>query len=559
MSDHRISPTADRRAVLGLGAAALGSTLLGSCSNEGRGAAPSASPQADLELPASGKRREIEGARFSDLPDVPPAYTQLPVPGYDSVSGTPVDGGDVSAFTITWGPPPKALADNPWHRAVNNALGADLEASIVPAQSFGNKLVTTIASGDIPDITTNEPSYRGRAARKYLPQGVFHDLREYLGGDKVKQYPNLAVVPEYAWKNSRINGAIYGVPCYRNRTVGGTICYRRDWADKGGMPDQPKDAEELLAWLRAMKKGGGEDTYPLATIDQTFAMCGCQVHHVPNNWKLKDGGSLVKDHETDEYEESLAYANKLWKAGLVHPNVLTLTPNSAKYQNYFFSGRVGISNGSIDAYFGTTGYFAKVRERDPKADCDVLVPPGANGGHGMVPPDLGFYCMLSIPSSIKDKGRIAELLRTIDFLAAPTGSKEYYLVHYGVKGHNFSFKDGVPISSTDESVQREAFLSMLGSFNMGFYFPGAEKDALTCQRYAEQMVKAFVPDPTAGLDSQTSYSRGAALSSIVNQYVNGIVTGDKPLSELAAMRKRWRANGGDTMREEYEKAIAEAG
>ena len=33
----------------------------------------------------------------------------------------------------------------------------------------------------------------------------------------------------------------------------------------------------------------------------------------------------------------------------------------------------------------------------------------------------------------------------IDYLAAPAGSKEYYLVHYGVEGHNYTFKDGVPI------------------------------------------------------------------------------------------------------------------
>jgi putative aldouronate transport system substrate-binding protein len=546
----------DRRAVLRAGAGVLGTTLLGACSNEGRGVR-STDVSNDLELPATRERREIAGARFSDVDQVPPAYTKLPFPGYESVKGKPASG-DISAMTITWGTPPKPLADNPWHQAVNEALGAKLDVTIVPAQSFGDKLVTTIASGDIPDITTNEPSYRGRAARKYLPQGVFHDLREYLGGEKVLEYPNLSLVPDYAWKNSLINGALYGVPCYRNRTVGGTLCYRRDWARRGGMAEPPENAEQLFEWLQAIKRGGGEDTYPLATIPQTFSACGCQVHRAPNNWKLNDNGSLVKDLETDEYEQSLVYANRLWKAGLVHPEVLTLTPNSAEYSGYFFSGRVGISNGSIDAYFGTAGYFAQVRQRDPEAECDVLVLPGVDGGLGVVPPDLGYYCMLSIPSSVKDKGRIRKLLATIDFLAAPLGSKEYYLVHYGVEGHNFSFVDGVPTPSPNESVQREAFLSMLGAFSLGFYFPGAEDDALVCQKYAEQMVEAFVPDPTAGLDSETSYSRGAALATIVDEYVNGIVTGDKPVSALAELRKRWRASGGDKMREEYEEAIAKA-
>ena len=558
MSNEAVINSISRRSVLGLGAGAAGALLLTGCSNKGRGVPPGggdAVGATGLKLPVSVDPPAIDGTILSKVSGVPPAYTKLPLPGFQSVKEKPGSGGDVSTFTITYGAAPKTDG-NKWHDAIDAALGVTLTGSVVPAQSFGDKLVTTIASGEIPDITTNEPSYRGRAARKYLPQGVFHDLREFLGGDKVKQYPNLAMVPAYAWKNSRINGALYGVPCYRNQTIGGTICYRSDWAERGGFGDKPTNADEIFAWLKAIKKGGGNETYPLATIDQTFNFCGGQVQGVPSGWRLTDG-SLIKDLETDEYEAALGFAVKLWKAGLVHPNVLALTPNSAEYQSQFFSGRVGICNGSIDSYYGTTGYFAQVRQRDPDATCDVLVPPGADGGHGVIAPDLGFYCMLSIPSSVSDEKRVAELLRVIDYLAAPPGSKEYFLVHYGVKGHNYTVKDGVPVPSSDESVVAESFLSMLGSFNRGFFFPGAPaKEAITCQKYAEDMTKCFVEDPTAGLDSKTSYSRGDALSSIVQDYVNAIVTGRKPVSAVAELRKRWKANGGDTMREEYEKAIA---
>jgi len=547
-----------RRSALGLGAGAVSAALLAACSNKGRGVQAADTPKADLALPVTVKRKELDGTHLSDNPDVPPAFTKIPYPGYQSVKDTPASGGDMRGFTITWGTPPKPLNQNPWHKAINKALGTDLEVTIVPAQSFGDKLVTTIASGDIPEITTNEPSYRGRSARKYLPQGVFYDLRELIGGDKVKDYPNLALVPEYAWKNSRIQGALYGVPCYRNRTVGGTISFRQDWVEKGGGGDKPTNIDELFKWLQAMKKGGGQKTYPLATIDQTFNFCGGQVYRVPNNWRLNDDGTLTKDLETDEYEEALVFANKLWKAGLVHPDVLTLTPNPAEYDGYFYSGRVGVCNGSIDAYFGTTGQFAQVKQRNPKAKCDVLVPPGADGGHGVIGPDLGYYCMLSIPSSIKDKGRVEEILRVLDYLAAPMGSKEYYLVHYGVEGHNFSMKDGAPVASTAKSAENESFLGMLSGFSLGFFFPGAEEDALTCQKYAEDMTKCFVDDPTAGLDSKTSYSKGDALATITQDYVNGIVTGRKNISELKEMRARWKKNGGDQERKEYEKALEQA-
>lgn len=60
-----------------------------------------------------------------------------------------------------------------------------------------------------------------------------------------------------------------------------------------------------------------------------------------------------------------------------------------------------------------------------------------------------------------------------------------------------------------------------------------------------------MPNPVANLDSETSYSKGDALSTMVTDYTPGIVTGRRPLSELADLRKRWASGGGDAMRAEY--------
>lgn len=557
MTTFPTQPHLSRRTALALGAGALGGVVAG-CSNEGRGAgpAPTASGGGGLQLPTSKPYPQLEGAVLSQVEGVAPAYTKMPPPGQPTVTEPPGKGGEISALTITWGVPPALDASNRWYSTINEKLGATLKPVIIPAQSFGDRLVTTIASGDIPMITTNEPSYRGRGARKYLPQGVFHDLREFLGGDKVNRYPNLAIVPEYAWRNSLINGALYGIPCYRNQTVGGTLIYRADWAEKGGFGAKPTNADEVMQWLRALKKGGGDDTYALATLDQLFSFCGGQVHKVPNVWKV-DGGKLVKDLETPEYEAALAFAAKVWAEGLVHPNMPALTNNPGEYLGQFTSGRVGVSNGSIDAYFGRTGQTAKLREREPDARTEVLIPPGHDGGTGTVPPDLGYYCMLSIPSAITDEEKIHELLGIINYLAGPPGSAEYFLTKYGVEGHNYTIKDDLPASLPDGPGAGEGgFLSMLTSFNQGFFFPGAPReDALTCQKYAEEMVAGFVPNPVANLDSETSYSKGDALSTLVTDYTQGIVTGRRPLSELADLRKRWAAGGGDAMRAEYESQL----
>lgn len=553
MTHFQINPRLSRRSALGLGLGGVAGLALGACSNEGRGA-PQMGTEGEtgaLSLPNSKPLPEIEGTVLSDIEGIPPAYTKLPYPGIQTVPEAPGKGGELSTFTITWGAPPKVEAENKWHQAINEALNVKMKAVIVPAQTFGEKLVTTIASGDIPDITTNEPSYRGRAARSYLPEGVFHDLRQFLGGDKVDKYPNLAMVPSYAWENSTIGGALYGVPCYRNQTVGGAMAYRQDWAEKGGFGDRPTNVDEVFTWLQAMKKGGGKDAYVLATLDQTFNFCGGQVYRVPNDWRLDDG-KLVKDIETEEYEAALAFAVKIWKAGLVHPNMLQLTPNPAEYQGAFFSGRVGVSNTNLDGFYGTTGQIAKVTSRFKDAKVEVIVPPGADGGTGAVYPDLGFYCMLSIPATITDEARIDEILGVINYLAAPAGSQEYYLSHYGVEGHNYTVEDGQIVNSTDEDVTTESFLSMLSSFNLGFYFPGAADDATAAQKVAEQMSEGFLENPVKTLDSETSFSKGDALSVLTNDYLSAIVTGRRPIADLKEMRDRWKRSGGDQIRTELE-------
>ena len=165
MSEDLFNATLSRRNALQLGAlAGAGAFALAGCSNEGRGG-PVSTDGADLLLPNSKPYPQLDGMILSQVEGVPPAYTTLPSPGVQTVTDKPGKGGDISSLTITWGPAPKLDGSNQWYAAVNAALGATLKPIVVPAQSFGDRLVTTIASGDIPDITTNEPSYRGRGAR----------------------------------------------------------------------------------------------------------------------------------------------------------------------------------------------------------------------------------------------------------------------------------------------------------------------------------------------------------------------------------------------------------
>jgi putative aldouronate transport system substrate-binding protein len=70
------------------------------------------------------------------------------------------------------------------------------------------------------------------------------------------------------------------------------------------------------------------------------------------------------------------------------------------------------------------------------------------------------------------------------------------------------------------------------------------------------MSRAFVTDPTASLDSPTSFSKGDALAQTIQDYTQAIITGRKPVSALSELRQRWKSGGGDQIRKELEEAIS---
>src|SRR5262249_5575256 len=114
--------------------------------------------------------------------------------------------------------PPTVLDQNPAWQEVNKQLNADMHLS----SGDGTKLAAIMASCELPCITTFNGVVPGFALRPIanLPQFVqssLADLTPYLSGDAVKDYPNLAAIPTFAWKNSGsvLNGKLYTWPLER--------------------------------------------------------------------------------------------------------------------------------------------------------------------------------------------------------------------------------------------------------------------------------------------------------------------------------------------------------
>ena len=92
---------------------------------------------------------------------------------------------------------------------------------MVSGADYQTKFVTTMAGDDLPDIM--HICY-GYALAPNLPaffKAKCADLTPYLAGDAAKDYPYLAAIPTYAWKNSvsAIDGALYLIPIQRHLPI----------------------------------------------------------------------------------------------------------------------------------------------------------------------------------------------------------------------------------------------------------------------------------------------------------------------------------------------------
>lgn len=543
---------ASRRTVLQAIAAGAGAALLASCSKNGKSATSAAGcvDKLDFNVKAPDKH---PGMLVSKVKGIPLAWTEYPKP-YKSVSKVPGSGGTVTTFQILYGAPPTAQSKNPWWQQLNKRLGVTIAPNLAPSDSYAAKLNTLAASGKFPDITyiNFAAGVGANAFEKTVSQGAFHDLTPYLTGKGLEDYPNLQLFPEWVWKGTAFQGKLFGVPRPVQPVNGVLTLYRRDWAQKVGV-DDPKNADEVFKFASTLAKGSkSKNAWLTAGFGQNQWN---QMYGVPNGWRQDKDGKLTAAIETDEYEEALKFAVKLWKTGALYPEAATVTFQQSL--DLFNSGRVAMFGQGFVPMMGMIGKSSDLHKADPKADIAPFFPPGHDGGDPVLSLSNGIWGFGAIPSSIKDEDQIKELIRIMDYYSAPYGSEEYTFMNYGIEGRQFKFdKNGVPVSLNNAKAANDMTLNYLSETSeINFFYPEDPGLAKLAQDTQAKAMQLAVADPTMGLYSPTQVSKGSSLDKMNTDFYNGIVMGRKSIDELDDWRSQWKSRGGDQIRHEYEEAL----
>ncbi len=489
---------------------------------------------------------------------VPDAWTRLPPP-FKGTAGVPGRGGKVTALMIAYDSPPVPRAQNRYWQELEKRIGAQYDLSFATAASYQEKIAAVTAGGDLPDlllVVLDQAPDQYRA----LLQGVYTDLTPYLTGDALKEYPNLAAFPPALWERTAINKKLYGVPRMRY-FANNPLWFRQDWAEKVGMA-QARNADDFLRLMTAFAKSdpdgnGTPDTFGLTGMSNNVFSTSWLSHmfRVPNGWRLAPDGNLTNEIETEEFRAMVAFARRLWEAGAYHPQAATMSLQQAR--DAFIGSKIGAYSSGFLELPSASGVRAKTRAASaPNANMVAFQPPGHDGGQPAWRTASPVFGFVAINSRVgRDKERVRELLRILDWWAAPFGSEEYIFRNFGLEGVHHTIKPDGSVQLTDLGRAETAEIPLLMNNPPVFYYPDTPDDGVYLQTTIRQMLSTAVDNPVLTAYSPTATQKTSELGQLQRDRVGAVIVGREPLSALDSYVRDWRGRGGDTIRKELQDAL----
>jgi putative aldouronate transport system substrate-binding protein len=510
--------------------------------------------------PANGPKPDYHDANplYSDAFDTYPAN---PVKANGTTA--PGAGSTLSALVAAYFPVPTIKEQNPTWQAIDKALNVTTNMTIIPGGDYRTRFATTMSSDDLPDIMH---IFFGYSVAPNLP-GFFKskcaDLTPYLSGDAAKDYPNLAAIPTPAWKNSisAVDGALYLIPIHRQMTSipprGGNLFKNVDMWDKElGQDFVPKNADDFKKALTQLNRPQ-ENRWAMGAFGTNDTLFGignfAEVFNAPNNWKLDSSGKLVKDRETPEYKAAVGFMRDLFASGLVWPDSIQAINN---VRADFVGKKFAMSpdaQGNSWVDFWQRG----LTQATPPTHFGMIKPFAAQDGQKPVHYlGTGFVSMNVLKKASPD--RVKELLRVLNWLAAPFGSQEDLLLTYGLKDQDYALDAKGNPRPTPDGISRAGYVPWRYLAQHPWVYYQADLDGFAKASHEAEMatIPLGVDDPTNGFLAPTLYAKGANADMVFWDGLRDVILSRRPFTDYDQLVTDWKTTAGDQVRKEYTDAMA---
>jgi putative aldouronate transport system substrate-binding protein len=509
----------------------------------------------------------ISNGPKADFPSTGPqyddAFTNFPTNPVKALPPEPPGaGGNVSIMSIQLFPPPTIYDQNPAWQAVNKQLNANVKFEIVTSADYPVKLATVMAGSDLPDMMymySTPGASSTLAAAAGVPQFLqtqAADLTPFLAGDAARDYPNLAAIPTQTWKNAgaAYQGKLYMVPIHRY--FPGFVWIKNDtvWSREIGKDYVPTNADDYKRIMQTLTRPQ-QEFYGMAGAQGTTMLVPrfASWFGAPNGWRLETGGKLTKDWETPEFKETVTYVRDLFASGVFHPNSTTYA-SAVIARQQFASGKFAVWT---DPFNGWQDAWRQARQSSQPFEATMIPPFAANDkvkpGHFVTG---GHLWATALKKGTPD--RIKEMLRILNWLAAPFGSLEDQLLTFGVKDIDYTLDANNNPVLTQQGNADANYVPWKYVVQHPFVFftpdiPGYAKAMYDAEH---ALMPVAVTDPTFGQVSTTNFSKGFTLNQTMNDGIVDIVVGRRPVTDYDQLVKDWLAGGGEQIRKEYSESIA---
>ncbi|MFJ5999257.1 extracellular solute-binding protein [Streptomyces sp. NPDC092370] len=457
-------------------------------------------------------------------------------------------GSKIKIMAPFWGTPPSN--NNPYYKAMNEAIGVEVSWQNQDGNTYDEKLGAILASSDIPDVVV-VPGWNLNGKIPSAINAKFADLGEYLSGDKVKDYPNLAAVPTDAWQRSIFGGQLRAVPMPAAPVLNIAPFYRKDVFDKKGYT-LPTSADEFLAWAKEATDAKAK-VWACDDMKWTaFSVFGVLSGADKALWWNLEGDKLINRIETEAYLEALEWTRKLFAAGVVHPDAKAA--NQGQAANRFTAGQCIVYNDDLSALWGRT---AEQRTQNKDFDMGVMDIFGHDGGD----PALWAVQPANIFTFVNKKASkqvVQDVLALANYCASPYGTKEYMLTAYGVEGTDYTVKDGVPTKTTRGVNEVNGAFDYTG--DPAAYIAHPDLPEIARQQVEwQQRMGAFTKKSSFHGMTITEPNRWTNLADDFEQLEDDVVRGRKKISDVQQAVSDWKKQGGDDLRAWYKKLLDDNG
>jgi putative aldouronate transport system substrate-binding protein len=547
----------DRRhflTLVGLGAAAVaaGGTLAG-CSTAPGGAGTATDTDALSALLPKYTPLDLVKPDIPGTPPVANGFLKYPSQLVDAITSKPgTSGQKATAMTPWWGPTPPGLGQNAYYDAVNSELGIPVDFSVQDGNTYADKLNATLGARDVPDLLVI-PGWEVVKIPRFSDavKALFEDLTDYVKGDAIAPYKMLAAFPTNAWRNAMWGGRLVAVPWPTDGPFPWALFYRKDILDKAGAT-YPKTLDELYA----IGKQFTDPAKGVWAFSDMFPMVQ-MFHRVPGSrdgWRKASDGKVEFKYETPEYKAAVEFMAKLYKEGLVHPDIVASKGADAK--TLFSGGKIVFMQDGPGAWQGMQAEQAKVT---PGFNMQPVPIFSATGGDPLLwgNDQPIFYTFIKKGLGAE---RVKELLGVLNWCAAPFGTKEWEQREYGQEGTHFTRDSagvpvGTPLAQKEIAFQYGFLVGRVPAIVSKPETPNYVRDMLT---YSNAMVRYLEKDPWEGikLEMPANYSKTLVPT---EDKITDLIRGRRPLTDLDAIVNEWRSGGGNEARDFLAKALSDNG